>query len=114
MGLFGFGSKGDSKAAFWAFFAKTPPSVTSPPAEAPLHAIGDALHKVDSRLAFQIGRNAQGLALEISADGNRDLIDTVRDVCAAAPVIPGWTIVAFRQPVGAAAVSFSGRTLKRD
>jgi hypothetical protein len=60
--------------------------------------LGTRLNKIEEGLTFQIGAPESGSVIEISADGIRDRFPSVRQVVAAAPSIPGWRVVAFRQP----------------
>lgn len=66
-----------------------------------LEAFEAVLHTVDPGLGFEVGTAGDGLhELVISADGDPDAFDSVRRVVAAAPSIPGWRVLAFRQADG--------------
>lgn len=73
----------------------------SGPTEAFLKQIEKRLHRIKGGLAFQIGKVSDIWQIEVSADGIRDRIPTVRKIVDAAPPIPGWKVVAFRQPTEA-------------
>ena len=54
---------------------------------------------VDDRLVPEMARGADGgNRLIISGDGIREAAPAVRRLAAAAPHIPGWSVIAFRQP----------------
>jgi hypothetical protein len=93
---------------FWLWFARETRSASLPPPPSLLDSILTQLHRYQPGLVFQIGRTPQGLVLEISADGNADLIPAVKELCAASPAIPGWTVRAFRQPSAAHAIKIDG------
>jgi hypothetical protein len=93
--------KYDSPEQFWSWFASAAASTRFPPPHDFIEAVHSRLLRVHEGLAFQIGQNEQGLVIEISADGNRELISVVTEVCAAAPAVAGWSVQAFRQPAGA-------------
>jgi hypothetical protein len=57
------------------------------------------LARVSKGLTFEIGEEKAGQReFVVSADGIRELFPAVQKLVAAAPPLPGWTIVAFRQP----------------
>jgi hypothetical protein len=62
--------------------------------------LGVELTKVAKGLTFQFSlKEIYGREFIVSADGNRQLFSTVIKLVGAAPVLPGWKIVAFRQPM---------------
>jgi hypothetical protein len=63
-----------------------------------LHA---ELSKVGEGLTFEIGsKESHGRDFVVSADGIRERFSSVVRLVGAAPSLPGWRIVAFRQPKG--------------
>jgi hypothetical protein len=67
--------------------------------EAIFEELSDELHKVHRKLTFEFGpeTGAGGREFIVSADGNRALFPFVQGLVAAAPELPGWKILAFRQ-----------------
>ena len=58
------------------------------------------LNKVSNGLTFQFSsKDIYGREFVVSADGIRQLFSTVIKLVGAAPALPGWKIVAFRQPM---------------
>ena len=112
MSIFRRTSKGDEGSKFWSWFAGEANRIVFPPSHVQIDAIGEHLGRVHPGLAFQIGNLDDGLVIEISTDGHAELIQIVRELCAAAPAIPGWSVCAFRQPSPAAAVRFGNRVLR--
>lgn len=108
--LFG-GSSEERCRRFWEWFSANHHRLPNPQAEemsyeelarsSVLAELGNQLHRVDSGLTFEMGPvTGEGRSLCISAEGIRQHFPAVQAVVAAAPAIPGWKIVAFRQPVG--------------
>ena len=64
--------------------------------EALLDEVGEALHLVDVRFAFEIGPPEAIREFVISADGLKDVFPSVVSLVSAAPNIPQWKITAFR------------------
>jgi hypothetical protein len=96
---------------FWKWFATYATRIGFPPSELHLDAIGEHLGRVHPALAFQIGKLDDALVLEISTDGHRELMPIVRELCAAAPTIPGWSVCAFKQPCPAATIHIGEHVL---
>jgi hypothetical protein len=60
-----------------------------------------ALQAVDPELWFLLGGDAEGtLELVITAEGNDAAFPAVESVVAAAPTTPGWSVIAFKPPMG--------------
>ncbi len=59
----------------------------------------EATEQVAPGVNLEIGRGPEGgpHELVVSADGKLDHVDTVKDFVEAAPSLPGWEVVAFRQ-----------------
>jgi hypothetical protein len=118
MGL--FASKEEKKAKaiadFWTWFVTHRGQFedTARIDHRSLNDLGNRLNKIEPGLTFEIGVPEAGPILEISADGIRDRFPAVRHVVSAAPTIPGWRVVAFRQPAENIAdlqLEFNGRQL---
>ena len=59
------------------------------------------LHQFCDDLWFEVGGKPEGpMEFVISAEGQERLFDKVLELSKAAPVIPGWLIVPFKQPQG--------------
>lgn len=64
-----------------------------------IHEISKQLRKHTHVSAFQVSALEDGIrTLELSADGLKAQIPHVEALAALAPPLPGWKIVAFRQP----------------
>jgi hypothetical protein len=102
MGL--FASKAEKQdraiAEFWEWFRSNAPRFAD--GRAIEHrAIGELaakLGKIHKGLVFQLDTHSDSPTLEVSADGIRELFPVVRKVVGSAPEVPGWNVVAFRQP----------------
>ncbi len=114
MGLFGklFGGK-SGPAEFWTWFVANKARFEGPPQDTPQQELAKRLKHVDKGLVFVVGhrQDRSGYELEISADGMRELIPTVREVVDAAPAIEGWTIHAFRQAHPGLSIEMGSRKL---
>lgn len=104
--------RGTAEQQFWQWFATN--SVR-------YKALGADQRELMAELDRELARVQPGLTWEhnvkdgelvISADGNRKLFPAVQKLVAAAPSIPGWRIVAFRQPChGDLTLSYSNYTV---
>lgn len=98
MGLFGQ----TSQKRFWEWFRRNSERLFhfEQDQEAVFAELSGALARVSKGLTFEIGVEVKGGQREfiVSADGIRELFPVVQRLVAAAPALPGWTIVAFRQP----------------
>jgi len=72
-----------------------------------------ALHLFHPELYFEIGGRPEGpRELVITADGDRSLFPLVEELVAAAPAVPGWEVIAFKQAGGfECTVNYQGLTL---
>lgn len=106
----------ESRAAFWRWFAAHKDEVAT--IQATRTPIVDSLvaelHKVDPRLTYEVGNNMQPREIIITADGNKDGFPAVVALTAAAPVIPGWKVIPFRQPQAHDSVEMGGVLLRTD
>ena len=90
--------------AFWYWFRTNADrfrDVEVPEKEQLLDEIQDALHRFHPELFFELGGAPEGPSeLVITAEGNAALFPIVEQLVATAPVVPGWQVVAFKQPGG--------------
>jgi hypothetical protein len=66
--------------------------------EAAMKELGEASEETVPGVVLEICARREGKAndLIVSTDGNWELVDAVKDFVGAAPVLPGWSVVAFR------------------
>ncbi len=92
-------SSSDPINEFWTWFASAAPTLDlmKPNSQ---QEIGRRLSKIKQGLVWggSPGQNGKPTKFEICAGGSRDLIPVVKAVVDAAPQIPNWEFVAFRQP----------------
>lgn len=96
-----FWKKRDPIEEFWAWFAANAESfrAMNPPNDRALKQLHGKLAEVKAGLVPEFAlENGVATTLVISADGNRALFPDVVAVVRRAPELPGWRIVAFRQP----------------
>jgi len=96
------GATASRDAAFWAWFASHQTDLAKVErADEPIaNDLGRELHKVDARLAFELGVKVSPHELIISADGAVSAFPAVKRLVAAAPAVPGWKVIAFRPRLG--------------
>lgn len=92
--------KADPIEKFWSWFKENEQRLrnfeTDP--DKYLDEIIRQAKKVKNGLAIELEPPANGIInMTISADGDRNLFDLVRNMVAQSPVIPGWKFIAFRQ-----------------
>ncbi len=90
----------DAARAFWGWFAANAPRLQAyrKGPDPVLAELAGELAGVHAGLTFELGPLVEGCRdFIVSADGLRKLFPEVRALIAAAPAIPGWRIVAFRQ-----------------
>ena len=58
------------------------------------------LQAIDPGLWLEVGGQAVGEELVLTAGGNPDLFELVDAICAQAPAMPGWRVVALKPPLG--------------
>ena len=85
---------------FWQWFSANSPMLLAmdKPHEPTMSALHNRLKAIHSDLVFEFEIRRSPRAFVVSADGNRQLFSTVLDVVKQAPDLPGWTVLAFRQP----------------
>ena len=88
-----------SDAAFWQWFAANKDEVAKVKrADEPMaDQLAAHLHAIDGGLTFELGVATTQHELIVSAAGIKSLFPVVKRVVAAAPPLPGWKIIAFRQ-----------------
>lgn len=97
MKLFGLGK--DPVEALWEYVRSNIRSIDDVQQSAVQDKLSKALRAVNKGLVWGCGAAPDGTpVLEISADGIRELIPVVKDLVARAPVMPGVSVVAFKQP----------------
>lgn len=86
---------------FWAWFAKEADRLKKGDPVKSLNKIGQKLNQAhpDLRVGMQPEEGSDPWRLDISCEGVSQFIPLVQEVTAAAPKLPGWEIVAFRQPM---------------
>lgn len=85
---------------FWEWFARHAEEIAAfeNDRERVFDRICAALEQVKPGLVFEIGKGPNGpLEFVVSADGDPALIPAVHALCDAAPELPGWAVVRFRQ-----------------
>lgn len=91
-------------ARFWSWFLANEQryrDVDVPDKEQLLDELQTQLQTFDENLWFEVGGSPDGpRELVISAEGNLAAFPALRELCRAAPVIPGWNVVSFKQPQG--------------
>ena len=107
------------ETAFWQWFQDNAERLDREIEHDPEDVIGEvveALARVRPGLTCEFGTQTdKEREFVISADGKRDLFPVVRRLVDAAPDLPGWKIIAFRQPKGTKfSVSFGTATLDPD
>jgi hypothetical protein len=78
-----------------------------------IEGLQSELSKVSEGLTFEIGsKESHGHDFVVSADGVPERFSSVTRLVGAAPVLPGWRIIAFRQPRGTHfTIEFGGHKL---
>ncbi len=70
-------------------------------ADALLDELQGQIHYVHPELWFEVGGHPRGpRELVVTAEGKVEIFPWVQDLVRAAPRIPGWEIIAFKQPQG--------------
>lgn len=114
MRLIGFARKeapSDKKGAFWAWFAANEARFRDLRAadDRTVNEIGTMVRAVCPDLTFEVGPGVHSeWSFVVSADGIRSAFPAVVDLVNAAPSIPGWDIVAFRQPRQGSGLNWKG------
>lgn len=97
-----FGPKDPPEAIFWEWFAENSAryrnfEINGPEQDKLIHELDRRLKKVHRGIhwVFDSGKG-ETREFILSADGMRDLIPVIQNLVAAAPLLPGWKIIAFR------------------
>jgi len=90
---------------FWNWFGANACRIArakSPIAEDLLDEVMDQLHRYNNGLYFEIGGHPDlpDRELIVTAEGKPELFAAVLQLCEVAPEIPGWKVIAFKQPMG--------------
>lgn len=84
---------------FWTWFAANAEALKTGDLERNMVQIGEKLAQVDADFCPGLAPLPTHFQLEISAGGIKSVAPRVLEMVRAAPSIPGWKIVAFRQPM---------------
>jgi hypothetical protein len=96
---------------FWTWFDEHREAFKTPDFDVVLEGV-PLLRSIHDALAWEAGCGQDGVwELIISADGQKAAIPAVRALVASAPEIPGWRIVAFRQPSSGHEIRMGDKTL---
>ena len=88
------------EARFWAWFTDHSERLlqAGPDVQAPVYRrLGEQLRHYDDGLTWEMAAKRDPREFVVSADGSRALFPAVRRLIDAAPEVPGWTFIAFRQ-----------------
>ncbi len=90
-------------AAFWRWFERHQQtyrdfSQVDASVEKAFDALAAEMNKLHPKLTFEFGPRSATREFIVSADGFRSASAAVRMLVAAAPRLPGWTVIPFRQP----------------
>lgn len=102
------GKRNSSPEDFWKWFVANESRIRAEAGNRSIvMGIAKELARVHPDLVFEYGMTSPGgdWIFEVSADGVPDRIPAVQRMVSKAPKIPGWRIVAFRQPVDLAGIS---------
>lgn len=94
----------NAASKFWSWFVANEQryrDIEVPEKEELLSELQENLQSFCSDLWFEVGGPPDGpRELVITAEGNLTAFPALRELCRAAPSLPGWTVVAFKQPQG--------------
>lgn len=102
--MFNFFKRTDPVASFWNWFAENEGNLRKFEENSSryLHEMLGKIRKISPGLALELEPPRSGsIIMTISANGDRNLFDTVRNIIAKAPSIEGWKFHAFRQRMSA-------------
>lgn len=105
------------EAVFWQWFQKNEDAMfdVERDRERNFERLAAELHKVHPALAFEFGpRNPRRRDFVISADGKRAAFSEVERLHAAAPLLPKWNVIKFRQRGAAVDLEYMGMSVKAD
>jgi len=87
------------ETTFWQWFVAHKDQVaTIKRADEPIaNQLAEELHRINTNLTFEMSVGEGNHEFIISADGIQSAFPAVKHLVAAAPTIPGWTVIAFRQ-----------------
>ena len=98
--MFGFLKKSEPIEKFWKWFVANEKGLRDfeKNPDKTLTTIIDNIKKIQNGFAIELEPQKNGIInLTISADGDKDLFQTVENIIAQAPKINGWVFIAFRQ-----------------
>ncbi len=120
MPLFNFGSgkpTSTPEATFWNWFLKNEDRLFNLEIdmESTFAMLSEAMNKVHPYLTFEFGpKRGNKREFIISADGMREALPKVQSLCAAAPQLPRWEVIAFRRRREAGDITFNGITIRAE
>ncbi len=92
-----FKRKVHTAESFWKWFLKNSKKLREQDGLEILDTVSDQLFMYNKGINALIGYGDREIfELIISANGNASLVDTVEQLCDAAPEIPGWKVIRFR------------------
>jgi hypothetical protein len=109
-------SRSDRIDRFWAWFAREAPRLRGEAGVDAMNAVNAQLEMEGFKVYAEIEPDDAAWLLVITADGDRSLFPEVDEVVARAPVVKGWTVVAYRQraPVDGMRIEMDGASLEYD
>lgn len=102
--MFNFFKRADPVTAFWKWFAENERNLRQFEGNPSryLHQMLGKIRKISPGLALELEPPGKGpVIMTISANGDRNLFETVRSIIAKAPSLEGWEFLAFRQRMSA-------------
>ena len=87
----------DPDKVFWTWFSANAAALSKAEGLEIIQRVQPELAKVNRDIKAELGQDGDRKLLVITADGIRKDFPIVKRVVAAAPEVPGWKIVAFRQ-----------------
>lgn len=85
---------------YWEWFLSEQARLSAQPEEERVDELYEAVCKIDDQLAILAAADPSHIEVIFTAHGDRSLMPVVSELVAAAPVVPGWTFVAFKPPAG--------------
>jgi hypothetical protein len=114
-GLYGEGKQNTPEQTFWIWFQNNQNALFDfeKDREKTFGMLSAQLHKVNPTLTFEFGPIEQGQReFTISADGIKDAFPAVEALYAAAPQLPRWKFLKFRQRRLPSDISYGGVFVK--
>lgn len=92
----------ENKTDFWTWFLKNQTAIESFKGsdDIILDQLLEQLHQYNEHLFFELSTNFEEKELVITAEGDSEQFDSVRNLIAKAPNVKNWKFTAFRPPLG--------------